>query len=901
MIPRLALLRFLTSALAVLGLAPCAAAADGSFYLSFPLANRTVDSVVVNTVFDHSMTGAYCPNDVVTAYNGQQGRSEYGISSWYADYTCGRVRGFKNAAGTSFTLSRGTYSGGGQPTYLFYDGHPGWDYKTTDQLANGRVEVRAAADGVAWLVANSAYNTVWIDHGNGYKTYYLHLYQRDVANGQMVSRGQRLGLAGDTGAPGAPHLHFEVKKNDVYVDPYGWTGAGPDPYGAQSVDLWTPPATCTYAVAQGVSGSEASAITNAYNAVGGQGVLGCPTGAVGTGFTSWNGTNAHYQNFANGSIEYILNGSYAGQAFAITQPFYGKWVGLGLSSGNVMGYPVANPSAQTTSCIGTPYKFQRFEGGHLEYHMGGASSGQVYEIHGLIRSKWDALGFAGCPLGLPTSDERSASNSPQGSSGRVNDLEGGHIHYRYGDGQAYATWGTLDGYYASVGGSASCLGFPNADQTTVGGLPYATFQGGYISTTNGTTFQKSCGSASSNNAFAGAQALSGLPVRATGSNVGASKESGEPYHGGNSGGASVWWAWTAPFSAAVSISTDGSTFDTLLAVYTGSSVSALTLVAQNDDNLPRGYQQSRVQFRAQGGTTYRIAVDGYNSGSGAATGSIALRLHPAPTADLDADGRADILLWNGSTWTLSTWTMDEAGNRVNELALSPNGPASSLWQLVGTNDFNGDQKTDLVYWDSSSGQVQFWLMDGVTRSGVANLSGASPLSTSWRVAATGDFNRDGSPDLLWRNTSTQKLAIWTMSGTAKAGDLVPSPDQAVDANWAVVGALDYDGDGARDLLWYNSTSGKIVFWFMNTAVQRITGQFASPSNAGANNWKVVAAGDFGLGPSGTNDTNDILWRNETSGRLVLWYMNTSGVRTYGGFTNPNSPADALGTTVVGPK
>ena len=59
--------------------------------------------------------------------------------------------------------------------------------------------------------------------------------------------------------------------------------------------------------------------------------------------------------------------------------------------------------------------------------------------------------------------------------------------------------------------------------------------------------------------------------------------------------------------------------------------------------------------------------------------------------------------------------------------------------------------------------------------------------------------------------------------------------------------LDFNSDGDTDLLWYNPVSGKIVFWFMNYNASRIAGQFANPSNAGANNWKVLAAGDYGAG------------------------------------------------------
>ena len=117
-----------------------------------------------------------------------------------------------------------------------------------------------------------------------------------------------------------------------------------------------------------------------------------------------------------------------------------------------------------------------------------------------------------------------------------------------------------------------------------------------------------------NDAFANAITLSGTNFTVTGSNVGATKEPGEPDHAGNSGGRSVWWSWTAPADGTMTLDTSGSSYDTLLAVYKGSSVSALTPLVSNDDytNLT-----SRVVFGAKAGKTYSIAVDGYNGASGA--------------------------------------------------------------------------------------------------------------------------------------------------------------------------------------------------------------------------------------------------------------------------------------------
>lgn len=217
-------------------------------------------------------------------------------------------------------------------------------------------------------------------------------------------------------------------------------------------------------------------------------------------------------------------------------------------------------------------------------------------------------------------------------------------------------------------------------------------------------------------------------------------------------------------------------------------------------------------------------------------------------------------------------------------------------RVVAADDFDGDHTTDLVEFAAASGQT---FIDGEP------VTGALPAPPGWRIEASGDFDADGRPDLVWRSALTHKVVIWRMQGAQRLGDIVPVPDQATDANWQIVAALDFDGDGVRDLLWYNATSGRIVIWTMNAAVQRTAGHFTIPASAGDANWRVVAAGDYGKGPatSGTPvyGSQDIIWRNATSGKLVAWHMDLAGQRTGGVFVTPDSPSDALNVEVVGPR
>ncbi len=146
--------------------------------------------------------------------------------------------------------------------------------------------------------------------------------------------------------------------------------------------------------------------------------------------------------------------------------------------------------------------------------------------------------------------------------------------------------------------------------------------------------------APANDPFNAPVILTGISADVTGSNVGATKEPGEPNHAGNPGGKSVWWRWTAPFTGSVVIHTTDSTLDTLLAVYRGTNVAALTLMAANDDDqFGTDLATSRVWFNAQAGTNYLIAVDGWSGDSG----SIRLRIAPPPRPANDNFTNASLL------------------------------------------------------------------------------------------------------------------------------------------------------------------------------------------------------------------------------------------------------------------
>jgi subtilisin family serine protease len=141
-----------------------------------------------------------------------------------------------------------------------------------------------------------------------------------------------------------------------------------------------------------------------------------------------------------------------------------------------------------------------------------------------------------------------------------------------------------------------------------------------------------------NDGFGAAAPLSGEAGSVTGTSLLATREAGEPQHAGDPGGHSVWWLWTAPAAGQVSLDTQGSGFDTLLAVYVGGDITTLQPVAANDNAAAAA--TSALLFQAQAGIVYRIAVDGANGEAGNTQLNWSLNTAALANLSLTASGSA---------------------------------------------------------------------------------------------------------------------------------------------------------------------------------------------------------------------------------------------------------------------
>ena len=103
-------------------------------------------------------------------------------------------------------------------------------------------------------------------------------------------------------------------------------------------------------------------------------------------------------------------------------------------------------------------------------------------------------------------------------------------------------------------------------------------------------------------------------------------------------------------------------------------------------------------------------------------------------------------------------------------------------------------------------------MDGFQKKDVGSLGG---VTSAWDMAGTGDFNRDGRVDVLWRHSGGNNV-VWFMDGTSRAAGSIPGAG----TDWVVKGITDYNGDGAADIVWYNTATRLTVIWQMNGRIKQ---------------------------------------------------------------------------------
>lgn len=231
------------------------------------------------------------------------------------------------------------------------------------------------------------------------------------------------------------------------------------------------------------------------------------------------------------------------------------------------------------------------------------------------------------------------------------------------------------------------------------------------------------------------------------------------------------------------------------------------------------------------------------------------------TGDFNGDGRTDV------AWSLDSLNPNQShtiwlSSTVGGWSLT--GPSLNFevdpsWGIIGSGDFNGDGVDDLL-WRHQDGRLSNWLGSKSGTFLVNDAAAMTQVSNDWNVIGTGDFNGDGRTDLLWASNSGM-ISNWL---AREDGGYIVNDSNAL-ANWGDPTRFqigDFNGDGTDDLLWHNPT-GELHVMLMGdgTIIPEWMMHFVTTVPT---NWQIVATGDYN-----GDGTDDLLWRND-NGTLSNW-------------------------------
>jgi hypothetical protein len=190
------------------------------------------------------------------------------------------------------------------------------------------------------------------------------------------------------------------------------------------------------------------------------------------------------------------------------------------------------------------------------------------------------------------------------------------------------------------------------------------------------------------------------------------------------------------------------------------------------------------------------------------------------TGEFDGEGGPD-LLWRhpdlGLVFSFATAEDLAEPDFGSPLAPPPDTTLDAL--AVGSGDFDGNGWPDLLLWEPATGELRLWYLGRLAIVGSGGTDPPGDGDLAWRPAATGDFDGDGAPDILWRHAAGGALRVWIMDGVKLKSEVTPQPPAASEPEWETVAAGDFDGDGSTDLLWQHAGSLKLEVWFMAQTFQ----------------------------------------------------------------------------------
>ncbi|MCY6494314.1 Ig-like domain-containing protein [Leptolyngbya sp. GGD] len=190
---------------------------------------------------------------------------------------------------------------------------------------------------------------------------------------------------------------------------------------------------------------------------------------------------------------------------------------------------------------------------------------------------------------------------------------------------------------------------------------------------------------------------------------------------------------------------------------------------------------------SQGGVGYWLIDGDKVRQTGSFNGTIGAEWVLEGVGDFDGDRKTDLFWRNRNTLQTATWLMN--GFTITTGTVLQQQMALNL-RVEGFGDFSGDGKTDILLRDTSSGNVSAWLVNNnqiqqssllLSNNSIINVPG------NWQVVGIDDFTSDRKADIIWRNSTTGEVAIWAIDGLRITQTELLTDPSLRNLNWKVIG------------------------------------------------------------------------------------------------------------------